>query len=222
MNFELTEEQNLIRDMVRSFAETEVAPSAAQRDEDEQFDRDLMFGRLGELGLTGIVFPEEYGGAGADYLSYSIAVEELSRVCGSTGVTLSAHLSLGSNPIYLFGNEEQKKTFLTPLAQGETMGAFGLTEPSAGSDTMSMSTHVRTVDGQLTMNGEKLFVNNGEYAPALLVAAIDQDAPAVGGHPALSMWMIPCSAPGITAVPEDKICQEMLPFAHIQFDNVLL
>jgi butyryl-CoA dehydrogenase (EC 1.3.99.2) len=90
MNFELTEEQNLIRDMVRSFAETEVAPSAAERDENERFDRALMFDRLAELGLTGIVFPEEYGGAGADYISYAIAVEELSRVCGSTGVTLSA------------------------------------------------------------------------------------------------------------------------------------
>ncbi len=133
-SFELDEEQNLIRDMVRNFAETEIAPSAAGRDEEEHFDRPLMFGRLAELGLTGIVFPEEYGGGGADYISYAIAVEELSRVCASTGVTLSAHLSLGANPIYLFGSEEQKQKFLVPLAQGETMGAFGLTEPSAGSD----------------------------------------------------------------------------------------
>ena len=119
MNFELTEEQNLIREMVRSFAETEVAPSAAERDEEERFDRALMFDRLAELGLTGIVFPEEYGGAGADYISYAIAVEELSRVCGSTGVTLSAHLSLCANPIYMFGTEEQKQKFLVPLATGE-------------------------------------------------------------------------------------------------------
>ncbi|NLX18286.1 MAG: acyl-CoA dehydrogenase, partial [Desulfobulbus sp.] len=134
MNFELTEEQNLIRDMVRSFAEAEVAPSAAERDEQELFDRALMFDRLGELGLTGIVFPEEYGGGGADYISYAIAVEELSRVCGSTGVTLSAHLSLCANPIFMFGTEEQKQKFLVPLATGEKLGAFGLTEPSAGSD----------------------------------------------------------------------------------------
>ncbi len=103
MNSELTDEQNLIRDMVREFAEAEIAPSAKARDEEERFDRALMFDKLAELGLTGIVFPEEYGGAGADYISYAIAVEELSRVCASTGVTLSAHLSLCANPIYLFG-----------------------------------------------------------------------------------------------------------------------
>ena len=103
MNFQLTEEQNLIREMVREFAEKEIAPSARDRDEEERFDRELMFDKLAELGLTGIVFPEEYGGAGADYISYAIALEELSRVCGSTGVTLCAHLSLCANPIYLFG-----------------------------------------------------------------------------------------------------------------------
>ena len=144
MNFELTEEQNLIRDMVRSFAETEIAPSAQIRDEEERFDRALMFDRLAELGLTGIVFPEEYGGAGADYISYAIAVEELSRVCASTGVTLSAHLSLGANPIYLFGTEEQKQKFLAPMARGEKMGALGLTEPSAGSDAGGTKTTART------------------------------------------------------------------------------
>ena len=133
MHFALTEEQNLIRDMVREFAEKEVGPSAGIRDEEEHFDRDLMFGRLAELGLTGIIFPEQYGGGGTDYLSYAIAVEELSRVCASTGVTLSAHISLGSIPVFLFGTEEQKQRFLKPMAQ-EKLSAFGLTEPSAGSD----------------------------------------------------------------------------------------
>ena len=140
MNFELTEKQNLIREMVRHFAETEVAPSVRIRDEEERFDRALMFDRLAEMGLTGIVFPEEYGGAGGDYLSYAIAVEELSRVCASTGVTLSAHLSLGANPIYLFGTEEQKQKYLPPLAKGEKIGAFGLTEPAAGSDAGGTNT----------------------------------------------------------------------------------
>ena len=134
MKFELSEEQSLIREMVRDFAEAEIAPSAAQRDEDERFDRELMFDALAELGLTGIIFPEQYDGAGADYISYAIAVEELSRVCASTGVTLSAHISLCANPIYLFGTDEQKEGFLAPLARGEKLGAFGLTEPSAGSD----------------------------------------------------------------------------------------
>ena len=134
MIFEHTEEQSLLRDMVRDFAESEILPSAKERDENERFDRALMFDRLADLGLTGIVFPEEYGGAGADYISYAIAVEELSRVCASTGVTLSAHLSLGSNPIFLFGSEQQKEQFLIPLAQGKEMGAFGLTETYAGSN----------------------------------------------------------------------------------------
>ena len=125
MNFEHTEEQSLLRDMVREFAEKEVAPSAKERDEEERFDRELMFDKLAELGLTGIVFPEEYGGAGADYISYAIAVEELSRVCASTGVTLSAHLSLGSNPIYLFGTQTQKEQFLIPLAEGRKWGPLG-------------------------------------------------------------------------------------------------
>ena len=134
MYFQLTEEQNLIRETVRSFAEKELAPSAAERDENERFDRALMFDKIAELGLTGIVFPEEYGGAGADYISYAIAVEELSRICASTGVTLSAHLSLGANPVWLFGTDEQKQRFLTPMAEGTKLGAFGLTETGAGSD----------------------------------------------------------------------------------------
>ena len=108
MDFQLSEEQNLIRNMVRSFAEKEVAPSAAERDEKERFDRELMFDKLGELGLAGMIIPEQFGGAGADYISYAIAVEELSRVCASTGVTLSAHLSLYANPIYNFGSDQQK------------------------------------------------------------------------------------------------------------------
>ncbi len=171
MQFELTEEQNLIREMVRSFAEAEVAPSAAERDEKEIFERELMFGRLAELGLCGIVFPEEYGGAGSDYISYAIAVEELSRVCASTGVTLSAHLSLCANPIYLFGTEEQKKTYLVPLARGEAMGAFGLTEPAAGSDAGgTRTTAVR--DGQdWIVNGTKIFITNGGEADTYVVLA---------------------------------------------------
>lgn len=177
MNFEPTEEQSLLRDMVREFAEKEVAPSAAERDEAERFDRGLMFDRLAELGLTGIVFPEEYGGAGADYISYAIAVEELSRVCASTGVTLSAHLSLGSNPIYLFGSEDQKKEFLVPLAEGRKMGAFGLTEPSAGSDAGgTRTTAIRDGDSWI-LNGTKIFITNaGEAEVYIVFARTDKDA----------------------------------------------
>ncbi|EKD35666.1 MAG: Acyl-CoA dehydrogenase protein [uncultured bacterium] len=177
MIFEHTEEQSLLRDMVREFAEKEVAPSARERDEEERFDRSLMFDRLAELGLTGIVFPEEYGGAGADYISYAIAVEELSRVCASTGVTLSAHLSLGSNPIYLFGTEEQKKEFLTPLAEGRKMGAFGLTEPSAGSDAGGTRTTAAKDGNSWILNGSKIFITNaGEAETYVVFARTDKKA----------------------------------------------
>ncbi len=121
MNFQLTEEQEMLRKMVRDFAENEVEPTAAERDEEERFDREI-FNQMAELGLTGIPWPEEYGGIGSDYVSYVIAVEELSRVCASTGVTLSAHLSLASWPIYKYGNEEQKQNFLQRLATGEALG----------------------------------------------------------------------------------------------------
>ncbi len=177
MKFEHTEEQSLLRDMVREFAEKEVAPSAKERDEEERFDRALMFDRLAELGLTGIVFPEQYGGAGADYISYAIAVEELSRVCASTGVTLSAHLSLGSNPIYLFGSEEQKEKFLVPLAEGSKMGAFGLTEPSAGSDAGGTKTTAVKDGSSWILNGTKIFITNGGEAEVYIVfARTDKEA----------------------------------------------
>jgi butyryl-CoA dehydrogenase len=177
MHFEHTEEQSLLRDMVRDFAENEIAPSAKERDEEERFDRGLMFDKLGELGLTGIVFPEEYGGAGADYISYAIAVEELSRVCASTGVTLSAHLSLGSNPIYLFGSQTQKEQFLTPLAEGRKMGAFGLTEPSAGSDAGGTKTTAVKDGDSWILNGTKIFITNaGEAEVYIVFARTDKDA----------------------------------------------
>ncbi|KAB2928649.1 MAG: acyl-CoA dehydrogenase [Leptonema illini] len=218
MNFQLTEEQNLIRDMVRQFAETEVAPSATERDEEEHFDRDLMFARLADLGLTGIVFPEEYGGAGADYLSYSIAVEELSRVCASTGVTLSAHLSLGANPIYLFGSEEQKKKFLTPLAQGQAMGAFGLTEPSAGSDAGgTRTTAVRDGDGWI-LNGTKVFITNaGEADTYVVFARTDKEAQK---HHGISAFIVEKGTPGFSfGKKEKKMGIRSSPTMELVFEN---
>jgi butyryl-CoA dehydrogenase len=202
MNFELTEEQNLIRDMVREFAEKEVAPSAAERDEEERFDRPLMFGRLAELGLTGIVFPEQYGGAGADYISYAIAVEELSRVCASTGVTLSAHLSLGTNPIFLFGTEEQKMKFLVPMAQGEKMGAFGLTEPAAGSDAGGTKTTAVRDGNDWVLNGTKIFITNaGEAETYVVFARTDKQAQK---HHGISAFIVEKGTPGFTFGKKEK------------------
>jgi alkylation response protein AidB-like acyl-CoA dehydrogenase len=218
MDFQLTEEQSLIRQTVRSFAEKEVAPSAAARDEEERFDRKLMYDRLAELGLTGIIFPEEYGGAGADYISYAIAVEELSRVCASTGVTLSAHLSLGANPIYLFGTEEQKRQYLVPLAEGNKMGAFGLTESSAGSDAGGTRT-MAVLDGEeWVLNGSKIFITNGGEAEIYIVfARTDKSAQK---HHGISAFILEKGAPGFSfGKKEAKMGIRSSPTMELVFDN---
>lgn len=218
MIFELTEEQNLIRDMVREFAEAEIAPTAKMRDEEERFDRALMFDRLGELGLTGIVFPEQYGGAGADYISYAIAVEELSRVCGSTGVTLSAHLSLCANPIFLFGSENQKQQFLIPLATGEKMGAFGLTEPSAGSDAGGTKTTAFLEGNEWVLNGSKIFITNGGEAETYIVfARTDRYAEK---HYGISAFILEKGTPGFSfGKKEQKLGIRSSPTLELIFDN---
>jgi alkylation response protein AidB-like acyl-CoA dehydrogenase len=218
MHFALTEEQNLIRDMVREFAEKEVAPSARIRDEEEHFDRELMFGRLAELGLTGIIFPEQYGGGGADYISYAIAVEELSRVCASTGVTLSAHISLGSNPIFLFGTEEQKQRFLKPMAQGEKLGAFGLTEPSAGSDAGGTRTTAVRDGNDWVINGTKIFITNaGEGDTYVVFARTDKDAEK---HHGISAFIVEKGAPGFSfGKKEKKLGIRSSPTLELVFDS---
>ncbi|RLQ93478.1 acyl-CoA dehydrogenase [Falsibacillus albus] len=171
MNFRLSEEHEMLRKMVRDFAVNEVAPTAAERDEEERFDREI-FDKMAELGLTGIPWPEEYGGIGFDYLAYCIAVEELSRVCASTGVTLSAHTSLAGWPIYKFGSEEQKQKYLRPMAQGEKIGAYGLTEPGSGSDAGGMRTTAREDGDHYILNGSKIFITNGGIADIYVVFAL--------------------------------------------------
>lgn len=218
MNFQLTEEQNLIRETVRSFAEKELAPSAAERDENERFDRELMFDKVAELGLAGIVFPEEYGGAGADYISYAIAVEELSRVCASTGVTLSAHLSLGANPVWLFGTEEQKQRFLTPMAEGAKLGAFGLTETGAGSDAGGTKTFAVRDGGEWVLNGSKIFITNGGDAEIYIVfARTDKEAQK---HHGISAFIIEKDTPGFTfGKKEKKMGIRSSPTCELVFEN---
>ncbi len=218
MIFDLTEEQALIRSMVREFAEKEVAPSARERDEQERFDRVLMFDRLAELGLTGIVFPEEYGGAGADYISYAIAVEELSRVCASTGVTLSAHLSLGANPIFLFGTEEQKQKYLVPLATGEKMGAFGLTEPAAGSDAGGTKTTAYRDGESWVLNGTKIFITNGGEADTYVIFARTDKA--AEKHHGISAFIVKKGTPGFSfGKKEEKMGIRSSPTLELIFEN---
>ena len=218
MYFQLTEEQNLIRETVRSFAEKELAPSAAERDENERFDRELMFDKVAELGLAGIVFPEEYGGAGADYISYAIAVEELSRVCASTGVTLSAHLSLGANPVWLFGTEVQKQHFLTPMAEGSKLGAFALTETGAGSDAGGTKTFAVRDGGEWVLNGSKIFITNGGDAEIYIVfARTDKEAQK---HHGISAFIIEKDTPGFTfGKKEKKMGIRSSPTCELVFEN---
>lgn len=168
MIFKLTEEQEMIRKTVRDFAEGEISPKAGPMDEAEQYDYSL-WEKMAEMGLTGVPFPEEYGGAGMDNICYAIAVEELSRICASSGVLISAHTSLGSWPIYAFGTEEQKQKYLIPMAEGEKIGALGLTEPSAGTDAGAVKTSAVLDGDEYVLNGSKIFITNGEVGDVYVV-----------------------------------------------------
>ena len=159
MDFDLPDDHQLIRRTVRDFAEQEVAPVAEELDRTKAFPYAIVK-QLGELGLMGIPFPEEYGGGGGDSLAYAIAVEELTRVDSSVAITLCAHTSLGTQPIYLFGSEEQKQEWMPKLTAGEILGAFGLTEPEAGSDAGNVRTRASLSDGEWTINGTKQFITN--------------------------------------------------------------
>jgi short-chain 2-methylacyl-CoA dehydrogenase len=159
VNFDLTQEQELVRRTVREFAESRIAPVAEELDREHRFPYDLV-SELAELGLMGMTIPDEYGGGGADTVSYAIAVEELTRVDSSVAITVAAHHSLGTLPIYYFGNEEQKGEWVPQLASGEKLAAFGLTEPGAGSDAGATRTRAELRDGQWVVNGSKIFITN--------------------------------------------------------------
>jgi len=167
----LSEEQQMIRDMVRDFAIKEVAPVASELDIESRFPEEIVK-KMGKLGLLGIPIPEEYGGAGMDYVSFATAVYELAKVCASTAITMAAHTSLGTTPILLIGNEEQKEKYLPPLASGEIMGAFGLTEPEAGSDAKATKTTAVLTGNEWVINGGKIFITNGGVAGIILITAI--------------------------------------------------
>ncbi len=163
MNFELTDEQELLRRTVRDFAESRVAPVAEEIDREERFPYELVSEMAG-LGLMGIPIPEEYGGSGGDTVSYAIAIEELTRIDSSVAITVAAHTSLGTMPIYLFGDDAQKREWLPQLASGDKLAAFGLTEPSAGSDAGATRTRAELRDGSWVVNGSKMFITNAGTA----------------------------------------------------------
>src|SRR5918912_4605040 len=171
MHFELSEEQQQIKMSVREFAESEIAPHVMEWDESQHFPIELK-PKLAELGLMGVLFPEEYGGAGMGYVEYATIIEELSRVDGSVGISVAAHNSLCSNHIYTYGSEEQKRKFLVPLAQGEHLGAWGLTEPSAGSDASGTRSLAVRQNGGWVVNGSKNFITHAIHADTCVAVAV--------------------------------------------------
>jgi len=225
MNFDLTSEQAMIKRTIREFAEEEVAPGAIERDKTKQFPTDI-FKKLGELGMLGLPFPEEYGGAGADTVSFAIVTEELSKACASTGITYSAHISLGGAPINLFGTEEQKQKYLAPICTGESLGAFGLTEPNAGSDAGGTQTTAKEVDGEYIINGSKNFITNASYAKHLAMTAITGN---VDGKKEISAIIVPTDAPGFSVIDNyekmglnaSNTTQLVMEDVHVPVENLL-
>ena len=194
MEFKLNEEHQMIREMCRKFADKELIPIATEYNRQKKFPMEQVK-KLGEMGIMGIVYPEEYNGAGMDYISYAIAVEEISRGGASTGVTVSAHNSLCLSPIYYFGTEEQKKKFMPRLCTGEHIGCFGITEPGAGSDASGTITRAERKNGNWILNGSKTFITNGGVADiAVIMAKTQKDA----GHKGLSMFIVEKGTPGFS------------------------
>ncbi len=194
MHFALTEDQALIQRTLREFAQKELAPHAHEVDERGEIPAST-FTQMGQLGLMGLPFPEEYGGAGVDTLSAAIAVEEVARVCGSTALAYAAHMGLGSAPIFLFGSDEQKRRFLAPAARGEYLAAFGLTEPQAGSDAGATRT-TATLDGnEWVINGQKMWITNAPLAGHIIVTAVtDRDK----GKKGISSIIVPRGVQGMS------------------------
>jgi alkylation response protein AidB-like acyl-CoA dehydrogenase len=194
MDFDLSDENRLLRDTVREFARAEVAPVAEELDRTKAFPYELVR-RLGELDLMGIPFPQEYGGAGGDSLAYALVVEELTRIDSSVAITLCAHTSLGTQPLYLFGSEEQKRSHLPALCRGEKLGAFGLTEPEAGSDAGNTQTRAVLAGGEWTINGAKQFITNAgtEISGLVVITAVTGDG---NGRKEISNLLVENGTPG--------------------------
>jgi len=192
MNFELTEEQQMIRKMARDFAEKEIAPIAKETDAEEKFPWEIIR-KMAALGFLGLPFPEEYGGAGADNVSLAITMEEIARVCGSTAITLDAHTSLCCEPIYLFGSEAQKQKYLPKLCSGEWIGAFGLTEPGAGSDAGATKTRAVRDGDEWVINGQKCFITNGSIADVVIITAVTDPQ---RGSRGISSFIVEKGTPG--------------------------
>jgi alkylation response protein AidB-like acyl-CoA dehydrogenase len=212
----LTEEHQAIRELVRDFATREIAPKAQEVDRNARFPEET-FKELGKLDLLGLPFSEKHGGAGADYRSYAIAVEEIGRACGSTGLSYAAHVSLGSNPIYLFGTEEQKQKYLPKLAKGEWLGCWALTEPGTGSDASSQKTTAKLDGNHYVLNGTKQFITNGTHAHVAIIMAMTDPSK---GRKGISSFIVEKDTPGYSvSKTERKMGMRGSPTASLTFDN---
>lgn len=200
MNFNHSKQHEMLRQMYREFAVNEVEPIAAQVDEEEMFPCDTVE-KMARCGILGIPFSKEYGGESGDYLGYAMAVEELSRVCATTGVIVSAHTSLGAAPIAEFGNKEQKEKFLIPMAKGEKLGAFGLTEPNAGTDAAGQQTTAVLDGDEYILNGSKIFITNAGYAQVYVVMAMTDKSKGTRG---ISAFIVEEGTPGFTIGKKEK------------------
>ena len=219
MNFGLTREQELVRQMVREFAVNEVKPIAAEIDETERFPMENVK-KMAELGMMGIPFPKELGGAGGDVLSYIITVEELSKVCGTTGVIVSAHTSLCASLLYENGTPSQKEKYLIPLAKGEKIGAFGLTEPGAGTDAAGQQTTAVLDGDNYILNGSKIFITNGGVADTFIVFAMTDKSQGTRG---ISAFIVEKDFPGFSiGKKEDKLGIRASSTTELIFENCVV
>ncbi|MBQ2191644.1 MAG: acyl-CoA dehydrogenase family protein, partial [Clostridia bacterium] len=200
MDFKLSAQQELMQQLMRSFAETEVKPLAAEIDETEQYPR-MTVNKMAKNGMLGINIPAEYGGAGADSLSYVIAIEELAKVCATTAIIMSAHTSLACGPLLAFGTEEQKQKYLVPLAKGEKIGAFGLTEPNAGTDSAAQQTTAVLEGDHFVLNGSKCFITNGGQADVYIIFAMTDKAK---GNRGISAFIVEKDFPGFSLGLHEK------------------
>ncbi|MEW5548378.1 acyl-CoA dehydrogenase [Peribacillus frigoritolerans] len=226
MDFSLTKEQQMIKEMVREFAEKEIKPIAIELDAKSMFAEDV-FKKMGKLGLLGIPFPEEYGGSGGDTISYAIAVEEVGKACGGTGLSYAAAVSLGASPIYYFGTEEQKQKYLVPITTGETLAAFGLTEPNAGSDAGGTRTTAVLDGDEYVINGEKTWITNASYSRTVTVTAVSgKDSK---GKNIISAFIVPTGTQGLTinsnyekmGVRASNTCEIILDNVRVPKENLL-
>ncbi|AST58761.1 acyl-CoA dehydrogenase [Thermoanaerobacterium thermosaccharolyticum] len=219
MDFSLTKEQEMVRRVVREFAEKEVAPKAKEIDITEEFPWDTVR-KMAQNDMMGIPYPEEYGGAGGDYLSYIIAVEEISRACATTGVILSAHTSLACFPIYQWGTEEQKRKYLVPLAKGEKLGAFGLTEPNAGTDAAGQQTTAVLDGDHYVLNGSKIFITNGGKADIYIIFAMTDKSKGTRG---ISAFIVEKDFPGFSIGKiEEKMGIRASSTAELVFEDCIV